>query len=496
MAEVDRKRQILEYCAFSDKNIELQAVDSLCFEDDWKSIIDSIDDFFITHEKVRELLHKRQSKVSQSAIESVVILPSKKCIAKEESSDYKVLKEYEANEKSRSSGKVDDFLAYFRNKYDFLSSLFSGRSGFNPKPVDKLKSVGKNESVDLVGMVFRKWVSKNGNLSFELDSPEGNFIVIVSKDDVKINVEAQKILVDDVIGVHGKKFSDNVVIAKSFLFPDLPQKPLNFAKRDLSLCLISDIHVGSKLFLRNEFLEFISWLNAGSGNAGKIKYLFIAGDNVDGVGVYPTQYDELEIKDVFEQYDVFADFVSMIPEYIEVFICPGQHDATRRSDPQPPILKEYAKKLYELSNVHLIGSPSWVEVEGLKTLVYHGGSFHDMYAVSKHLDNKEPHKAMIEMLRRRDLSTGFGFNQPYVPLKNDLMVIRHEPDFYFGGDLHHKGYANYRGCTVANAGCWQGITSFQIKEGHVPTPCISLEINLKSRKIIEHDFSGVNNERH
>ena len=130
--------------------------------------------------------------------------------------------------------------------------------------------------------------------------------------------------------------------------------------------------------------------------------MVIAGDNVDGIGIYPNQIEELEIKDIYEQYEKFSEYMKEIPEYIETFICPGQHDAVRRADPQPAIPEEYVKDLYSLENMHFIGSPSWVELEGLKSLIYHGASHHDMYAATKHLDPKQPELGMVELLKRRE----------------------------------------------------------------------------------------------
>jgi len=492
----DRKTLIREKCAANGKIIVTEAVEILSNEEHWEKILEKDDSNFITAEKIKELLIKHESKVSMSAQEVVVIKSGIKRLAEEHSANFKILGDREATHQSSSEGKVKDFLAYFKDKYDFLSSLLKNRAGFFPKPIDKIKGLQRNEEVDIIGMVVKKWVSKNGNLTIELDSPEGRCIAIVSKDDDLQNREAKKILLDDVIGIKGKKFSDEILIVKSFVWPDIKHKPIKMADIDLSIGVISDVHVGSKLFMQKEFSKFVSWISGDivsekeAERAGKIKYLVIAGDNVDGVGIYPDQYDELEIKDIYEQYKRFAEIIQSIPEHIEIFICPGQHDATRRADPQPPIYKEYAQDLSKLGNVHLIGSPSWIEIEGLKCVVYHGGSFHDMYASMGNLNNAEPEKAMVEILRRRDFSTGFGLNQPYVPTQKDLMVIREEPDFYFGGDMHHKGYTNYRGCTCVNAGCWQGRTDFQIKEGHIPTPGIAIDINLKTRKITENNFLG------
>ena len=55
---------------------------------------------------------------------------------------------------------------------------------------------------------------------------------------------------------------------------------------------LSDIHVGSKTFLEREFYDFLNWINGRSGDqeiVSKIRYIVIAGDVVDGIGVYPGQ---------------------------------------------------------------------------------------------------------------------------------------------------------------------------------------------------------------
>ena len=75
--------------------------------------------------------------------------------------------------------------------------------------------------------------------------------------------------------------------------------------------------------------------------AGRVKYVLIAGDIVDGVGVYPNQAQELCIRDVHKQYNFAAKYLEKIPEYIEIVISPGNHDASRKALPQPAIPEGY-----------------------------------------------------------------------------------------------------------------------------------------------------------
>jgi hypothetical protein len=168
--------------------------------------------------------------------------------------------------------------------------------------------------------------------------------------------------------------------------------------------------------------------------------------------------------------------------------CPGQHDATRRAEPQPAIPKEFVPRLYAQRNFHFISSPSWVETEGLKNLVYHGPSIHDLISSVSFLDMNKPQEAMIELLKKRDLMPKYGGRNPYVPERKDYMVIKEVPDLVWIGDMHHNGYATYRGTTVINGGCWESQTEFEKKIGHNPTPGRFPMINLKTRQISEIYF--------
>jgi DNA polymerase II small subunit len=132
----------------------------------------------------------------------------------------------------------------------------------------------------------------------------------------------------------------------------------------------SDIHIGSGNFLENNFEKFIKWLDEKDNSPEqkefikKIKYLFIDGDSVDGVGIYPGQEKDLKIKDMKKQYDFLASYLKRIPQHIQIIICPGQHDAVRVAEPQPPIGPDFAEALHELPNIYFVSNPSFIEVGG------------------------------------------------------------------------------------------------------------------------------------
>ena len=69
--------------------------------------------------------------------------------------------------------------------------------------------------------------------------------------------------------------------------------------------------------------------------ASQVKYVFVVGDLVDGVGIYPGKDKELTITDIYSQYEECATLLAKIPKHIKIIVCPGNHDAMRVAEPQP-----------------------------------------------------------------------------------------------------------------------------------------------------------------
>ncbi|MFH0955002.1 MAG: metallophosphoesterase [Candidatus Micrarchaeota archaeon] len=410
-------------------------------------------------------------------------------IAKEYSANFRVRSDLQVPQDSICEGTVNDYVQMFQSRFEFLSALLKNRSGFSPRPIGKLGENAAKRDVDFIGMVTDKWVTKKGHLAFRFEDLENQCIALALKDKPEIVEKCQRIALDEVVGLRGSKGFGDLIIIKEVLQPDLPIMPPKTISEPLSVCVISDIHAGSKLFLEKEFKRFLSWINGKVGGesereaAGKIKYLYICGDNVDGIGVYPNQEKGLLIPTIAGQYEELEELLLQIPEYIEIAMIPGQHDAVRWADPQPAISKKYVPRLHALSNFHLMPSPGWTQMEDMAVVQYHGASLHELYGVVKNLSMTKPELAMVEILKRRSFLTNFGSKQPYAPEKKDYSVMREAPDFYLGGDMHHYGTSQYRGCTVINGACFQSQTDFEVRMGHVPTPGIVAVIDLQNRQV-------------
>ena len=137
-------------------------------------------------------------------------------------------------------------------------------------------------------------------------------------------------------------------------------------------------------------------------------------------GIYPGQEKELEIQDVYKQYDTLMGYLEQVPEYINIVMIPGNHDAVRRADPQPKLDKSLIKKDY--SNVILGSSPSMFKIEQFNVLMYHGNSMDSMIANIPGLSYHNPEYVIVEYLRRRHLGPIFGANH-LIPEEKDYLVI-------------------------------------------------------------------------
>ncbi len=149
--------------------------------------------------------------------------------------------------------------------------------------------------------------------------------------------------------------------------------------------------------------------------AGQVKYVLIAGDLVDGVGVYPGQAKELAIRDIYSQYKALANYLKRIPDYIEILIVPGDHDAAPKPLPQPALSPKYAGELCNFKRVHLLPDPCMVSIHGVDVLIYHGRSLIDVASSVPGITLNEAHKAMKILIQSRHLAPMYGQRTLIVP---------------------------------------------------------------------------------
>ncbi len=397
--------------------------------------------------------------------------------------------------------EIKDFTNIFATRYRFLEKILRGRQEL----METLTTIGRvltkkeKETVSIIGIVESISTTKNNNMMLTLEDPTGKINVLISKNHPDLLNEAKEIVEDEIIGISGM-CGDKIIFSDKIIWPDVPNNnEIKNCPEEIYALFLSDFHVGSKLFLREEFNRFLHWINGESGSpaqkeaAQKVKYIFIAGDLVDGVGIYPSQEEELEIKDIKEQYAEFSRLISQVPLDKKIIICPGNHDVVHLAEPQPAFYKEYCASLFTLPNVTLVTNPAIVNIaksenfSGFDVLMYHGYSF-DYYVnnVGPLRNNGGYHRADLIMkflLKRRHLAPCFA-STPYFPAHSeDPLLIKKIPDFFISGHIHYSKVANYKGITMISGSCWQGKTAFQEKMGHEPEPARVPLVNLKTREV-------------
>jgi DNA polymerase II small subunit len=351
--------------------------------------------------------------------------------------------------------------------------------------LEALKSPAKTK-MKIIGMVTEKREAKQQMMVTIEDLEASATILVPSKASEELHKKAQLLLTDQVICVAVAKTRGPLFLAEDIIFPEVGQKPQRRASEPVFAVLTSDLHVGSTKFNRDAFKRFILWLNGKYGNdrmremAGHVKYMLVAGDIVDGVGVFPNQAKELMVKDVHKQYRLALKLIGQLPDHVEVIVSPGNHDAPRKALPQPAISEDYLPTLLGSKRIHSLGNPCLVSLHNVEILMYHGRSLDDLIGAVPGTDHAHPEKAMKLLLQSRHLAPIYGGKTMVSPENRDFMVIDRVPDIFHAGHIHVMGYCNHRGVLIVNSGGWQDQTDYMAKLGLVPTPGQVPVVNLQT----------------
>lgn len=394
--------------------------------------------------------------------------------------------------------EVSDFVGHFRARYKDLQNIIMRRNNNWDNLISINKISATRQQFCIIGMVSEKRLTKNKNLLVVFEDLTGKTNVVF-KNGSNVFKDADELQLDEVVAIKCTG-NNELIMGHEIFFPDSFLLQKTKFDDDCGIAFISDIHVGSKKFLRPEFDSFITWLSSDDELAMKIKYLFVVGDSVDGLGVFPGQEKLLEIKTLKGQYDNFAKYLKRIPERVTIFICPGQHDISRVPEPQPPLDKVYAGALHDIPNIVLVPNPCLVKLhekgKEFKVQMYHGASIHAFINSIEELRllkaHKSPAKAVRHMLKRRHLAPQHGISASIVYVPNperDPLVISEVPDIVCTGEVHRLDIERYNGTLIMTGSCWQARTDFEEKVGNIPDPCKVPVFNVKTHELKVLDFS-------
>ncbi|HUR24686.1 MAG TPA: DNA-directed DNA polymerase II small subunit [Candidatus Thermoplasmatota archaeon] len=415
-------------------------------------------------------------------------------LAAEHASRLEVVADMTGN--STCEGTTQDFVDYFQDRYRQIAKMLRQRRELrNAFPVERVKP-GQQE-VQLIGMVVEVATTKNGHKRIQVEDETGAITCLVRADERQLMAMADTLVQDEVIGVVGQASSKgDLLFLESIVRPDVPL-PDGQAKAHsdvpLYAAFLSDIHVGSKTFLNENWKRMLRWMNGEGGSkrereaAGRVKYLVIPGDLVDGVGIYPGQQDELTIPDIYDQYGAFGDWMASIPDHIDVVIQPGNHDASRPAEPQPAFTQEVRSR-FEHHDARFLANPATFRMHGVTTLGYHGSSLIDFATSVANLEYEKPLETMEQMLKCRHLAPLYGERTPVAPEHHDYLVISEVPDLFVTGHVHVPGIRGYRGVQMVNSGTWQSQTTYQKMLNFTPDPARMPLIDLQTLRGTLVDF--------
>ncbi|MCL2172229.1 MAG: DNA-directed DNA polymerase II small subunit [Candidatus Bathyarchaeota archaeon] len=412
-------------------------------------------------------------------------------------SELKILED--ATGKLTSNGTLEEYITLFQDRYKRIEKILRQRIDVKAAtPIrEALKSQPKTK-LKIICMLTEKKDNKQQTILSVEDLDSNATVLVPNKAPDEVKKKALQILPDQVICIAVIKTKSNLFLAEDIIFPDVGQKTIQKAQEPVYAVLTSDIHVGSTKFNKEAFKKFILWLKGKYGTsemrkiAGYVKYLLVAGDIVDGVGIYPGQQFELTIRDVHKQYDFAIKYLEKIPNYIEIVLAPGNHDTSRKALPQPAIPSDYLTAIEGKTNIHSVGNPCLVNIHGINVLMDHGRSLDDIIAVVPGMSHTHPEKSMRLLLQGRHLAPVYGGKTMLSPENRDYLVIDKVPDILHAGHVHVLGYCNYKGVLVVNSGGWQEQTDYMEKLGLVPTPGKVPVINLMTMEITVLDFKTEN----
>ena len=381
---------------------------------------------------------------------------------------------------STGTGEYGDFVSVFRDRYERLADLL--RSRVNHRPAGAIADLSGGSEVALIGMVATAHSTASGHWRFVLEDTSGTYPCLVMKDSDLVD-RARRIAHDEVIAVEGRisrgnTDDDGILFVDNLHLPNVSHTHSpSTADRSVRAALVSDVHVGSQEFRADAWGRFADWLHSEA--AADVEYLLVAGDMVEGVGVYPGQDDELDIVDIYDQYERFSEHLKQVPGDMEVVMIPGNHDAVRLAEPQPA----FDEELRDIMSAHdatISANPSTVTLEGVSVLMYHGVSLDELVAELPDASYERPAEAMTYLLEKRHLAPQYGGQVRVAPEERDYLVIEEVPDIFHAGHVHKFGYTTHRGVLTVNSSCWQAQTDFQASVNLEPDVAYAPIIDLQT----------------
>lgn len=439
----------------------------------------------IIKEIVREKTKQRMFQINQDDLEAYLGIKDDPSIQNE----VKILSD--PTDKITTGEGVKGYNALFSSRFNKLKRIVSERPESRMlKSIAALKSAKSEDDMYICGLVTERTAERNIT-KLQLEDPSGSVEGIVF--DSELQKAAGTLLSDQFVMARVSLGKNSGYVIKDIILPDVPDQATNKSESEAYAVFLSDLHIGSKYFMEDEFGEFVDWISSPDPIAKKIRFVLIGGDVVDGVGIYANQNKELVCQTIEEQLAKAEQLLDRIPRNVKIIIMPGNHDPGRRALPQPAIPKKYNSGLWDRENIIMVGNPAVVSLNGVKVTMFHGQSIDDIVKTTPGLSYDKPTNVMKHLLRARHLSPIYGSQTPIAPEMQDLMIIDEIPDIFHVGHVHRAELDMYKGILLVNSGSWQAQTPFQASVGMTPNPGIAILVNLKTFQVFHENYNSNSN---
>src|SRR6266581_2882653 len=144
----------------------------------------------------------------------------------------------------KAADVFDDFLRYFRSRFEKMSGLFRQRIDTRSAGTiaDALGS-GANGRGRFVCMVVEKR-EKGNRIFLTVDDYDEEATVLVNDSNPALWQTARRVARDQVLFLETRKSSGKLLVAENIVLPEIPDHRPGRASEEVYAVLISDVHVG------------------------------------------------------------------------------------------------------------------------------------------------------------------------------------------------------------------------------------------------------------
>lgn len=389
-----------------------------------------------------------------------------------------------------SDEPLEAYTTLFASRFKALARMMRGRSTLpNLVPVGEVSRHSGNVSVIAMVRDIRTTAEKHHTI-VRVEDDSGAIECFVARDSPGAR---STFLPDEVVGLQLQVGPDagRAPRVAGVERPDSSRgRTEHRSSRPSRALFLSDLHIGSRSFLDGPWSELAEFLRGGGPApelASEIRYVVVAGDLVDGIGIYPNQERDLAVHDVFQQYEELGRRLRELPERLQLILIPGNHDAVCPAEPQPALSPDVVALLP--SNATCLSNPSTVSLDGVVVSAYHGRSFDDLIPALPGASYSRPTDVMKRMITMRHLAPMYGGRTPLAPLARDGLVIDPAPDILVTGHAHTFGVDRFAGTLLLNASTWQAETEYQRMRNIEPVPARAAVVDLTNLGVSTLDFS-------